>query len=119
MKIPPELFDQFYTPLVGNDAAVGVLKEDLTQHVHAPYDGVNNPDPYLRLQMGAIEAVKQTVHKQRTTSEGDSEASKAWMSIEKNGILGVMFTVATLSLRWFPAEMLPVHLISHIFPEYV
>jgi hypothetical protein len=91
--VPEGHFEQFFAPLVGDEAQADAFRERLVEGLETPDEATT--DPYAKLQKGVLEVVRETA----TGHLGDDVKGKElrhWQRLEVNADLGSRAVVAGL-----------------------
>ncbi|HEX5456498.1 MAG TPA: hypothetical protein VFW77_03985 [Candidatus Saccharimonadales bacterium] len=91
--VPEGHFEQFFAPLVGDEAHADAFRERLVDKLETPDDAATNP--YTKLEKGVLEVIRETA-----TGHLDDEVKgkelRNWQRLEVNAELGSRTVVAGL-----------------------
>lgn len=97
-NIPPELFNQFYEPLVGTETNILTFQSQLSQRVNSYPGNFTDTDPYARLGQGFTDIIGQKLSRlvRESSYRIEDEEIGNLSSLLVNGTIGGQVTVAAL-----------------------
>ena len=94
MQIPQTSFNQFFAPLVGDQARVEELRDNLAARVNG--DEIYPKDPYDQLDAGLTTAIEQVADGHIANESFTRTDTRRWELMKVNGLLGGRLAIAAL-----------------------